>query len=206
MPIAAPTAARRPAALAAVTLAAVVFALALDADGAEARTMFPPGLRDVATASGANTGAGGQGASAIDVDVSSGPAGEDPQGTVDFSVLGLPTSGPPSCMKVTGNVAILEVDGPVLSVPGDMIIRLTDNGGNGADRFEWYPVLPEAGRDFDCETGAPGYFGGTLAGRAIVQEAPPGPATRRACRQGNWADYGFKSRRHCYRYVQRTAG
>ncbi|MFN8113799.1 MAG: hypothetical protein U0R51_11460 [Solirubrobacterales bacterium] len=201
MPITARSAGRGSGALAA---AAVALAVALVPSGAAAAVKPPSGLRAVTTATGANADAGQFSASAIAIDASSGPAGEDPRGTVDFVVNGLPTSGPVSCMEVTGNVAVLEVEGPLLSVPGafSMIVRLTDNGGAGADRFDWYPVLPEVGRDYDCETGAPGYFGGPLAGRAIVRKAPPGPKTKRACRHGAWRDYGFRSRRHCFKYAQ----
>jgi hypothetical protein len=100
-------------------------------------------------------------------------------------------------LKVTGNVAILEINGPLLLGVLSMIIRLTDNGGDGRDRFDYYPVLPEVGQDFDCQTGAPGWFGGPLIGRAVVVDAPPGPGSKADCRNGGWIRFGFKNQGLC---------
>jgi len=167
----------------------------------------PPQLRDTATAAGDNVSMNDFSAFSIDVDASSGPAGEDPLGTGSFTVLGYLISGPVSCMKVTGNVAVLEIDGPFPALPGTLsaIVRLTDNGGGGQDLFEWYPVLPEIGEDLNCETGAPGWLGGgPLIGRAEVFDAPAGPTSRRDCKRGGWARYGFKSKRKCFKFVKRS--
>ena len=159
------TAGGRAGVRATVTLALVAFALAIAPAGSAAKPT-PPQPRDTVTATGNNLILDHFAATAIDVDAASGPSGEDPQGAGSFAVLNFPISGPVSCLKVTDNVAVIEIDGPLIAPPGTLsiIIRLTDNGGNGQDRFEWYPVLPEVGQDFDCETGAPGYFGGPLAG------------------------------------------
>ena len=185
------------AARAAVALAVVVLAVAFAPAGAAAKPPAPEQQRDTATATGANLSLDNFSASAIDVDASSGPSGEDPQGTASFAVLGFHFSGPISCLKVTGNVAILEIDGPLLLGVLSMIIRLTDNGGDGRDRFEYYPVLPEVGQDFDCQTGAPGWFGGPLIGRAVVVDSPPGPGSKADCRNGGWARFGFKNQGLC---------
>ena len=178
-------------------LAVVVLAVAFAAAGAAAKPPAPEQPRDTATATGANLTLDNFSASAIDVDASSGPSGEDPQGTASFAVLGFHFSGPISCLKVTGNVAILEINGPLLLGVLSMIIRLTDNGGDGRDRFEYYPVLPEVGQDFDCQTGAPGWFGGPLIGRAVVVDAPPGPGSKADCRNGGWTRFGFKNQGLC---------
>ena len=130
--------------------------------------------------------------------------GEDRADPVDLEDALLPGSyqfsGTVSCLKVTGNVAVLEIDG-TFPVPGllSLIIRLTDNGGEGRDRFEWYPVLPEIGQDLDCETGAPGWFGGQLIGRAVVSDAQPGPASKADCRNGGWSRFGFRNQGLCVR-------
>ena len=182
-------------------LAAAALAIALAPTAAAAKPPVPPQPRDTVTATGDNLITDDFSAAAIDVDVSSGPSGEDPQGTAFFAVLGYPISGPVSCLKVTGNVAVIEIDGPFASLPGllSVIIRLTDNGGNGQDRFEWYPVLPEIEQDLDCETGALGWFGGPLIGRAVVSDAQPAPASRADCRNGGWSRFGFKNQGLCVR-------
>ena len=57
---------------------------------------------------------------------------------------------------MTGNVGpFFEINGPLLLGVLSMIIRLTDNGGDGRDRFEYYPVLPEVGQDFIARPGLP---------------------------------------------------
>jgi hypothetical protein len=192
------------AAGAAVALAVVVLAIALAPAAATAAAPLPPQPRDTATATGDNLITDDFSASAIDVDASSGPSGEDPQGTASFTLLlgSYHFSGTVSCLKVTGNVAVLEING-TFPVPGllSLIIRLTDNGGNGQDRFEWYPVLPEIGQDLDCETGAPGWFGGPLIGRAVVSDAQLGPASKADCRNGGWSRFGFKNQGLCVRSV-----
>ena len=190
------------AAGAAVTLAVVILAIALAPASAAAAPPAPPQPRDTAMATGDNLITDDFSASAIDVDASSGPSGEDPQGTASFTLLlgSYQFSGTVSCLKVTGNVAVLEINGS-FPVPGllSLIIRLTDNGGNGQDRFEYYPVLPEIEQDLDCETGAPGWFGGPLIGRAVVSDAQPGPASKADCRNGGWSRFGFKNQGLCVR-------
>ena len=185
-------------------LAAAALAIALAPTAAAAKPPVPPQPRDTVTATGDNLITDDFSASAIDVDASSGPSGEDPQGTASFTLLlgSYQFSGTVSCLKVTGNVAVLEING-TFPVPGllSLIIRLTDNGGNGQDRFEWYPVLPEIGQDLDCETGAPGWFGGPLIGRAVVSDAQPGPASKADCRNGGWSRFGFKNQGLCVRSV-----
>ncbi|HET6830536.1 MAG TPA: hypothetical protein VFH44_04205 [Solirubrobacterales bacterium] len=191
--------------VAALAAAMVLLAAAALAPAAVAKPPGPPELRDVATATGDNQSINDFSAFEIDVNASSGPAGEDAQGTGSFTVLGYLISGPVSCLKVTGNVAVLEIDGPFPSLPGTLsvIVQLTDNGGGGLDRFEYYPVLPEIEQDLDCETGAPGWLGGgPLIGRAVVFDAPPGPTSKPDCKDGGWARYGFGSQGLCIASVK----
>lgn len=192
-------------ACAVAVLVAVLLAAALAPAAASAGTPSPPPLRDTATATGNNEIINDFSALDIDIDASSGPGGEDAQGTGSFTVLGYLISGPVSCLKVTGNVAILEIDGPFPSLPGTLsvIVQLTDNGGGGLDQFQWYPVLPEIGQDLDCETGALGWLGGgPLIGRAVVFDAPTPPTSKRDCKKDGWARYGFKSQCECVRFVK----
>ena len=187
-------------------VAAAIAALALlfPAAAAAKPPTSPPRL-DTATASGDNLVTDDFSSYNIDINAFSGPSGEDPGGQVSFEagVLRLAFSGPVSCLEVTGNTAIMRVEGPFPERPGFLafIIRLVDNGGSGRDRFEFYPVLPEIEEPLDCQTGAPGYFGGTLIGRAVVTDAPPPPTSKEQCRNGGYATYGFTNQGLCIRSV-----
>lgn len=163
---------RLPALAAGVVLTAA--ALALPATAAAGS----PGL-DTATATGSHVIAGDFSATDIDVDAHSGPAGEDPGGSVSFSLLGdtVPLSGPVSCLDVSGNTAVMTMDGPFPSLPGftAMLVRLVDNGGGGQDVFQYFPDDPEVPEPLDCHEGTTDYFGGAMTGRAVVTDVRPDP-------------------------------
>ena len=144
----------------------------------------------------------------IEVEATSGPSGENPRGTGTFSVNAggiLTISGPISCMNVNGNVAVLTVQGPFSNAPGFLgfSLRVVDNGGSGRDVFQYWPADPEFPDPIDCKVGALDWFGGALIGRAVVHDAPALPTTRRQCRRGGWAKFGFRSKKQCLRFVKR---
>jgi hypothetical protein len=129
---------------------------------------------DTATANGDNVVTDDYSATDIVVDAHSGPSGEDPGGHVSFNAGGMvPISGPVTCLDVSGNTAVMTVDGPFASQPeySAYTVRVVDNGGSGVDRFEYFPVRPEM--PVDCRTGSATYFGGALVGRAIVKDVSP---------------------------------
>ena len=133
---------------------------------------------DTATASGNNLIVDDFSSTEIEVDAHSGPLGENPGGTVSFIAGGiLPVSGPVTCLDVSGNEAVMTVDGPFPEAPGftAFLVRLVDNGGGGNDLFQFFPDDPEVPEDLDCRDGSPFWFGGTLVGRAIVSDAQPSP-------------------------------
>lgn len=133
---------------------------------------MPSPQLDTATARGDNLVTDDFSATDIDVDAHSGPSGENPGGTASFDAGGiLPISGPVTCLDISGNTAVMTVEGPFPARPGysAFTVRLVDNGGSGMDRFEYFPVLPEM--PVDCRTGSSAYFGGLLIGRAVVFDA-----------------------------------
>jgi hypothetical protein len=164
---------------------------------------------DTATATGHNLIIDDFSSTDIDVDAHSGPSGENPGGHVSFVAGGiLPVSGPVTCLDVSGNTAVMTVAGPFPSAPGftAFIVRLVDNGGSGLDRFEYFPDDPEVPEPLDCRIGSSDYFGGLLIGRALVKDvdAPaPVPTSRKQCRHGGFAQFGFRNKRQCIRYVIR---
>jgi hypothetical protein len=133
---------------------------------------------DTATATGNNFVIDDFSATDIEVDAHSGPAGENPGGAASFVAGGiLPIAGPVSCLEVSGNEAVLTIDGPFSEAPAysAFLIRLVDNGGNGQDVFQYYPDDPEAPDTLDCREGSPAWFGGKLDGRAAVADIRPAP-------------------------------
>jgi hypothetical protein len=87
----------------------------------------------------------------------------------------LPIAGPVSCLHVTGNVAIMTVEGPFPSAPAysQFLVRLIDNGGSGQDVFQYFPDDPGAPDVLDCRIESEAWFGGSLIGRAIVTDVRP---------------------------------
>ena len=189
-------------------LLAVAVALALAAaipPAAGAAPAAAPEFRDTASASGDNFVVDDFSVFDIEVQASSGPSGEDPSGRVTFTTFfnSEPVSGPVSCLHVAGNRAVLTADGPFASFPGVLAftVTLVDNGGSGLDRFQYYPVLPEAPEYVDCTLPPLADFGGPLIGRASVFDAPPPPATRADCAKGAFARFGFRNQGQCVRFV-----
>jgi hypothetical protein len=162
----------RPLALWVVLIAAALAAPAAATAGSA------PGF-DTATATGGNLVTDDFSASDIEVDAHSGPAGEDPGGSVSFSLLGgtYQVSGPVNCLDVSGNTAVMTIDGPFPSLPGftAFIVKVVDNGGGGQDVFQYFPDDPEVPEPLDCHEGSADYFGGPLIGRAVVTDVRPDP-------------------------------
>jgi hypothetical protein len=180
--------------------AAVVVWVALALPGVSGAAQTPTRQLDTATATGNNLITDDFSSTNIDVDAHSGPSGENPGGRVSFDAGGiLPISGPVTCLHVSGNTAVMTVEGPFPSRPGfsAFTVRLVDNGASGLDRFEYFPVLPE--NPVDCRTGSSVYFGGPLIGRAVVSDAQPLP--KRECRHGGWKRLGFKNLGQCIAFV-----
>jgi len=194
---------------AAALLALAALSLLASATAASAAKPSQPPQLDTAAVSGDHFVADDFAAFDIRVDAFSGPSGENPGGEASFGFVIQPElppiSGPVSCLKVTGNTAILRIDGPFSDRPGFLafIVRLVDNGGGGLDTFEFYPLFPELGMDLDCETGAPGYFGGSVDGRVQVTDAPPPPTSKAQCKNGSYAVLGFANQGLCMSSVAR---
>jgi hypothetical protein len=185
-------------------LAIVGVALAFPS-GSIAAPTSPPQM-DTATATGDNLVTDDFSSFDIHVNAFSGPSGENPGGSVSFDagVLRLPISGPVTCLNVSGNKAVMTVGGPFPSLPGftSFLIQLTDNGGSGLDRFEYFPLSPENSPLPDCFSGSSLDFGGALIGRAVVSDAQPLPTSKRQCKHGGWRDFGFRNQGQCIALIK----
>jgi hypothetical protein len=153
-------------------------------------------------------------------DVRSGPAGENPTGTVRHtSGFGMGrgfVDAQPTCLNVTGDTAIIGFAGRVtgfLAPEGIFItglIRVVDRGGAGSrlDTFEFR-------RDQLSETPVPGpldcsaFSGGdgvrvNEIGDIVVHDAPAVPTTKAQCQNGGWRDFpGFRNQGQCVAVVNR---
>jgi len=170
---------------------------------AAASDRAPAPGQDTATATGDNLAVDMFSSTDIEIDAHSGPAGQNPGGTVSFVGGGiLPISGPVSCLDVSGNTAVMTVDGPFPSAPGftAFLVRLVDNGGSGQDVFQYFPDDPEVPEALDCHVGSGDYFGGLLIGRAVVTDANA-PTSRKQCRRRGFVQFGFKNQGRCIKYV-----
>jgi Big-like domain-containing protein len=100
----------------------------------------------------------------------SGPSGEDPTDSGSFFAFGFPTAGPVTCLRVTGNTAILHIDD--IAFYGQPVnVELTDNGGHGLDTID-----VSGGGPPDCSSftgNGPSTRRMLDQGRAIVFDAQP---------------------------------
>jgi hypothetical protein len=150
---------------------------------------------------GATTGIG-FGTLGWELDVHSGPSGENPAGTVVLRTF-IGTIGPldVSCVGVSGNRAsvVFPVEpNPIFSFNGGVVISVEDNDGAEADRFDWQPV---AAPPSDCP--APGDVAGDARFADItVIDAPSLPTSKEQCKHGGWRTYGvFKNQGDCISFV-----
>jgi hypothetical protein len=166
----------------------------------------------------------------ITVDVESGPAGENPTGTVRLDSVG-PTPGSTSttdseatCLSVSGRVAIVGLagQGSIQLVPSLVagLLRVVDAGGvdSGADTFEFaYQRAPFSGPPLPGPTSC-STFPGTFprdplffpdftneTGDVVVTDAQPFPASKDQCKNNGWRNFPqFKNQGQCVASVNLT--
>jgi hypothetical protein len=143
----------------------------------------------------------------IEIDVRSGPTGENPSGTASFTVSGFPTlgGGAVKCLRVAGNTATMNVTDASSIGIGAITIQVTDNAGTGApDHFDSVP-LPLSRAPDDCSPLAPSGADTPIAtGDITVVDAPAVPTVKHQCKNNGWRDFpGFKSVGQCIAFVQR---
>ncbi len=145
----------------------------------------------------------------ININAQSGTSGQNPSGTGSFSVGGsFPISGPVTCLSVTGpdmgagrpgapTTAILNIQSQNFGV---VTVQVVDNGGNGADLISSFPFSRAA---TDCSPFAPGTGVEDVLtnGRAAVSDAPLLPTSKEQCKNGGYAQFGFKNQGQCIAFV-----
>ena len=139
----------------------------------------------------------------IDVNVSSGPSGENPRGEasarIDFFAGFLSASV--DCLAVSGSVGTFA--GAIgLSSFDDTHYKFTveDNGPTGSppDRV----TSRTATTPFDCTEPLAFEFYSTLVGDMVVVDASALPTSTQECKNGGWRNFpGFKNQGHCVSFV-----
>jgi hypothetical protein len=143
-----------------------------------------------------------------EINVTSGPSGENPSGEVAF--LGIlrgppfPFNGPVTCLAVRGNVATINFEDQT-TLPGSIVtVEVVDNQPDsfGAQVLNRSPT--------DCSPA--NYIGNVqqalLNGDITVVDAPAAPASKDECKNGGWQRFGFANQGQCIAFVNhgRTAG
>jgi hypothetical protein len=134
----------------------------------------------------------------FEIDVRSGPTGENPTGQASFqSAVGL-LSGPASCLAVRDNVATFNIQ--TTSAFGQVTFEVTDNAGLGLpDVISGIPTTRSAG---DCSPLSGAVSGTVSSGDVVVVDAPPLPTSKDQCKKGGWRDFGvFKNQGDCVSFV-----
>jgi hypothetical protein len=150
----------------------------------------PRPLQDSVTGSGVASNCGGDGRVAISA--RSGPSGENPTGQVTCGAL---FGGPVTCLSVSGNVALL-ITGSI--VFGPVAVRVTDNGTS--DRLQAFPTSFAPGGG--CPMPLSAYADFPFTGDLVVVDAPPSPTSKEQCKNGGFAQFGFKNQGACVAFVQ----
>jgi hypothetical protein len=214
-------------ALAVVTLGGVPAAATGQAAGTDSVTgtagecveFFEPGPGQIFCARGLS----------LDVDVESGPAGQNATGTVLLTSIGLTPGGSvtvtavATCLSVSGRVAIIGVTGTWhqgglgFDAPIAGLIRVVDGGGpdSGLDSVEFAyqmgePFGPPLPGPTTCST-FPGPFAEdsfffpdftNATGDLVVTDTLPFPISKDQCKHGGWRSFGvFKNQGDCVSFV-----
>ncbi len=104
---------------------------------------------------------------AFDIDVSSGPSGENPTGQASFQSAVGPLTGPVSCLEVHDNVATFNITGTSY---GLITFEVTDNTG-ATDVIEGIPTIRAAS---DCSPVVGAVQGSVLSGDLVVVDTRAG--------------------------------
>jgi hypothetical protein len=136
------------------------------------------------------------------IDVRSGPSGQNPTGQASFrsGVIG-PIDGPATCLAVSGNVGVVNLQTPQFGV---VSFEIVDNAGSGQpDTIEGRATGLNEGRSpTDCSPLPNGLSEIVVEGDVAVVDAPPLPTAKDQCKNGGWRTYGiFKNQGDCVSFV-----
>ena len=167
----------------------------------------------------------------LNVDVASGPRGENPIGVISLSSVGLSPGGSVSvtgdatCLSVSGRIATVGVtvirrqggSAGAFDIPLAGLLRVADTGGpeSGADTVEFAyrtgdPFGPPLPGPTDCSAfpqafGSDPFWFPTFTndqGDLVVSDTPSMPTSKDQCKKGGWQTFGvFKNQGDCVSFV-----
>jgi hypothetical protein len=138
------------------------------------------------------------------IDVRSGPSGQNPTGQASFQsgVIG-PIDGPATCLVVSGNVGVMNLQTPQFGV---VTFEITDNAASGQpDTIEGRATGQNEGRSpTDCSPLPNGLSEIVVEGDVAVVDAPPLPTSTYQCKNGGRRTYAiFKNQGDCVSFIAR---
>ena len=133
------------------------------------------------------------------VDIRAGRTGENPTGTLTL----LFTFTDPTCLVIGGPVeepptATVNLLNPVTG--GRTVFQLGSIGG-----VQFIAVAVADSPD-DCSLGSASEVAEVISGQISIADAQALPTSRAECKNGGWAQFGFKNRGHCIRFVRLIPG
>jgi hypothetical protein len=131
----------------------------------------------------------------FDIDVRSGPGGENPTGEVSFRFSDGTVffAGTVTCLSVEGNFALIRVQTSQFDV---VALEVTDSPTG--DLIRGIPVsTPTPCVPFPGMVDFP-----VISGEVVVTDAPELPVSKEQCKNGGWQSYGvFKNQGDCVSFV-----
>jgi hypothetical protein len=172
--------------MAAAVVSLVVAAMAVTGGAASAQTATQDSVTGSADAAGTQFG----------FDVHSGPAGENPTGTITISAIG---TFEVACLSVSGNRASMSFRLPdvVMGFVGG-VISVEDNDGAGQDRLDgrFVTTLPS-----ECPVPSE-VVNPIISGDITVTDTQPFPISKADCKNGRWRNFpGFENQGDCVSFV-----
>jgi hypothetical protein len=141
------------------------------------------------------------------LNVSSGPSGESPTGTIDaLFFLGNVATFQATCLQVAGGRAVVGGHaGGGVGVDVQVYLIVVDEPGDTQDRivssfFFDDPLAPATCADYDAQS--PFEPNAGQSGSVVVTDAQPVPTSKDQCKNGGWRDYpGFNNQGDCVSFV-----
>jgi hypothetical protein len=137
------------------------------------------------------------------LNATSGPAGENPSGLVRFDTVRgfFHLGGPVTCLAVNGNTATISFPSQMDFFGDTITVEVVDDQ---PDTWAFADSTEIDGRPpTDCSplSGAPEVHRGPLSSGDFTVVDAQAPTTKDQCRNGGWAQFGFKNQGQCAAFV-----